>query len=650
MPSEFILDFDTDDLIEAEEVKQYGSPVNNLESGATWYGEASTPTGTTTDDYSVTVNADVDPAYDVTLSAGLIVHMKLPNVANTKPATLSVNGSTGKPIQKIHQPLEAGDLPANALAVLLYDEAAEVFQLVACSGHQHAAGDLASGAVSVERGGTGSDLSATGPGALVQTSSGAVVSVETLDPARGGTGLGSGYTKGDLLAATGSAALARVNVGSDGQILYADSTQSSGLRWDDAPSGGGGGGGASALDDLTDVTLTSPATGEYLRKSAGDWVNSTIQATDMPTGIDAANIGSGAVSNTEFGYLDGVTSAVQTQLDGKAASSHTHAASDINSGTLAVARGGTGLSSAAAGDLLYASASNTWAGLAAGTNGQVLAMVSGAPAWSTQTGVTGSGASIGVATWSGSSTLTTSSDFTFNGTTLSIGSTSGTSERLKCYGIVQVYLSASASAFEFYASGQSRGKVSYSSTYGGEIYLYNNSSSSRVYLGAGGTATTGGNLVCYDSFNATSVQIYGSSSSQGGRLFVSNLATTGNSANCYYVSGYIYYNSSSGRYKQDITDLELSSSLLHAIRPVSWSPIASPEAVETNRFAGFVAEEMAQVHPLLADWQQGRPEGINWNALTTLLIKGWQEHDQTLAGVQSELQAIRQDLAELRAA
>lgn len=45
--------------------------------------------------------------------------------------------------------------------------------------------------------------------------------------------------------------------------------------------------------------------------------------------IDAANIGPGTVSNTEFGYLDGVTSAIQTQLNGKAATSHTHAISDV---------------------------------------------------------------------------------------------------------------------------------------------------------------------------------------------------------------------------------------------------------------------------------------------------------------------------------
>jgi hypothetical protein len=45
-----------------------------------------------------------------------------------------------------------------------------------------------------------------------------------------------------------------------------------------------------------------------------------IAASDLPTGIDAAKISAGNVSNTEFDYLNGVTSAIQTQIDGKQAS------------------------------------------------------------------------------------------------------------------------------------------------------------------------------------------------------------------------------------------------------------------------------------------------------------------------------------------
>jgi hypothetical protein len=42
----------------------------------------------------------------------------------------------------------------------------------------------------------------------------------------------------------------------------------------------------------------------------------------------------GSVSNTEISYLDGVTSAIQTQFTGKAASTHTHVKGDITTGTI----------------------------------------------------------------------------------------------------------------------------------------------------------------------------------------------------------------------------------------------------------------------------------------------------------------------------
>ena len=40
-----------------------------------------------------------------------------------------------------------------------------------------------------------------------------------------------------------------------------------------------------------------------------------LDETDLPTGINANKIGAGVVSSTEFGYLDGVTSAIQTQIN-----------------------------------------------------------------------------------------------------------------------------------------------------------------------------------------------------------------------------------------------------------------------------------------------------------------------------------------------
>jgi len=82
----------------------------------------------------------------------------------------------------------------------------------------------------------------------------------------------------------------------------------------------------------------------------------------LPTGIDAAKVGGGSVSNTEFAYLDGVSSAIQTQLDDKISYPE----------------------SGAAGDILYHDGTG-YARLAKGTANQVLAMNAGAtaPEWVT---------------------------------------------------------------------------------------------------------------------------------------------------------------------------------------------------------------------------------------------------------------------------
>ena len=57
--------------------------------------------------------------------------------------------------------------------------------------------------------------------------------------------------------------------------------------------------------------------------------------------IDALSISAGSVTNTVFDYISTLTSNAQTQLNGKASTSHNHAAADTNSGTFSIARGGT---------------------------------------------------------------------------------------------------------------------------------------------------------------------------------------------------------------------------------------------------------------------------------------------------------------------
>lgn len=85
------------------------------------------------------------------------------------------------------------------------------------------------------------------------------------------------------------------------------------LSWVDLPSGSAvsGGAGGTILDDtIIDDDISSTAN------------------------INASKLGTGAVSNAEFNYLDGVTSAIQTQLNGKQASgSYVTTSRSISTGT-----------------------------------------------------------------------------------------------------------------------------------------------------------------------------------------------------------------------------------------------------------------------------------------------------------------------------
>jgi hypothetical protein len=95
-----------------------------------------------------------------------------------------------------------------------------------------------------------------------------------------------------------------------------------------------------AINALSDVSVASPATGNVLRYNGTVFVNATLGAAD---------IGAGTVSGTEFGYLAGVTSAIQTQLNGKVGTTWTlTATAPLTGGGDASANRSIGISAATA--------------------------------------------------------------------------------------------------------------------------------------------------------------------------------------------------------------------------------------------------------------------------------------------------------------
>ena len=87
---------------------------------------------------------------------------------------------------------------------------------------------------------------------------------------------------------------------------------------------------------------------------------------------------SSAVTDTELGYLSGVTSALQTQIDA------IDTFDELSPMTTA-------------GDIIYGGASGTGTRLGVGTDDQVLTLVSGAPAWADASGGAGAGAFVNLA-------------------------------------------------------------------------------------------------------------------------------------------------------------------------------------------------------------------------------------------------------------
>jgi hypothetical protein len=111
----------------------------------------------------------------------------------------------------------------------------------------------------------------------------------------------------------------------------------------------------------------------------------------MSKARDLANAGTalGAVTATELAFVDGVTSAIQTQIDTKAPSStavtltgtQTLTNKTLTNPVIASVVNNTLTSTT--GDMIYASAANTPARLGIGSSAQVLTVSGGIPSWAT---------------------------------------------------------------------------------------------------------------------------------------------------------------------------------------------------------------------------------------------------------------------------
>ena len=155
---------------------------------------------------------------------------------------------------------------------------------------------------------------------------------------------------------------------------------------------------------VTSVTGTAPVV------SSGG----TTPAISMAAATTSVN---GYLTSTDWTTFNGKQAALVSGTNIKTVNGTTLLGSgDV--GTITYAYGGTGQTTVTTGDVLYGSATNTWSKLGIGTTGQILRVVSGAPAWGTDyvgtvTSVGGTGTVNGI-TLTG--TVTSSGNLTLGGT------------------------------------------------------------------------------------------------------------------------------------------------------------------------------------------------------------------------------------------
>lgn len=238
--------------------------------------------------------------------------------------------------------------------------------------------------------------------------------------------------------------------------------------------------------------------------TTGTWNGTTIAVANGGTGATSES-----AARTALGLAIGTdVQAYSSTLGAVAGGTYTGSSSITTLGTVTTGtwsataigptKGGTGQTTYATGDLLYASASNTLSKLAAGTNTHVLTLSGGVPTWAAPSGGGGTpGGSTTEVQYNSSGSFAADSTFTFNATTKRVTANSfGLSGNISAAAWTTSgirYANASVTLTDTTSSGTV--PAAYSNFYGGNTIAASNTTTFTDYYTTWIAAPTAGTNV-----------------------------------------------------------------------------------------------------------------------------------------------------------
>ena len=120
-------------------------------------------------------------------------------------------------------------------------------------------------------------------------------------------------------------------------------------------------------------------------------------------------------------------------------------------------------------------------------------------------------------------------------------------------------------------------------------------------------------------------------------------------------TGEIQRSTSSKRYKKDIVNLEVNTSKIYDLRPVSFTAIS-----DNTRHFGLIAEEVAEVIPELVEYAREKdvikgstsekliPDAVQYPILSVLLLKEVQKQHANIEEQQKVIDEQKADINDLK--